>query len=846
MNFVFILDTSISMSQTFDGISYFDSAKCAIKYFVFRRDYTNSKFQTKTDKFFLITLNESLEDSLICNWNSSTEHFLYQLNSLKINCDFTNFDFAFRNAFNMVNHIRKIGNEKHFLGRLFSKIQNSFIIFITDGGILSNSKKIMKEPNVSLMDISNTNCIMNYENVTNIPEDKLPKLFNEIFRWDQSIYGIILNDSSLNNSNSSYETLNRYCKLCGGRIYNATKMEILIKTMNELNDKILQYNRVYVQFLMNSKNKKMITPIEYPYNEIIQDKWPFPDEILIKKENKFLPVKKAIPLYKTSSTIKFNFDILKDCYDEYDIKDKKFIINLLATSDATVNLSILTFLENYKDNIYFDITTNINDMEIYNKPFAIIKCSFDKLLIAEILKIEDKQNTNLGMFFEKLITSQNVNLLTNKIKCKYYNLPFDYNEFNNLINKYKNGNKAELLIQADKYFKNIPFYYKFYGALVLKNKKILSYDKDTIMKQIEKEYVSKSILNEFKIIFHRDFIQRYEINKMFLLNKSEHQCIQNSPCCKKEVLYKEEKTDMIKNYNMKNDEEDYNNFLNKCLNINKEIQNKNDNQKNIILNQQKDFNNYYLNYHEYDIAFMGNYSEIYTRPGHPKDIRIKDEEIKYFISDLFGNQFRKRKETYATNSNSINNNIVYNEDSIYNQEFSPETKEELSITNNKRSRDDFEINNNNNSNNSNNNNNNKIMNTPSTNDNQSLSENENNVENSIPLIEEFKEFSFDNIIDNKKDNVIKLTSKFSIFKDDLQKWKFNRQIQKFSKNFIKSLSGRDDLIKNVNDILKKEYLFDSKERKIEFLKRLFSLGINYCVDKITLNKLQDLINSINV
>ena len=833
MNFVFILDTSISMSQTFDGISYFDSAKCAIKYFVFRRDYTNSKFQTKTDKFFLITLNESLEDSLICNWNSSTEHFLYQLNSLKINCDFTNFDFAFRNAFNMVNHIRKIGNEKHFLGRLFSKIQNSFIIFITDGGILSNSKKIMKEPNVSLMDISNTNCIMNYENVTNIPEDKLPKLFNEIFRWDQSIYGIILNDSSLNNSNSSYETLNRYCKLCGGRIYNATKMEILIKTMNELNDKILQYNRVYVQFLMNSKNKKMITPIEYPYNEIIQDKWPFPDEILIKKENKFLPVKKAIPLYKTSSTIKFNFDILKDCYDEYDIKDKKFIINLLATSDATVNLSILTFLENYKDNIYFEITTNINDMEIYNKPFAIIKCSFDKILITEILKIEDKQNTNLGMFFEKLITSQNVNLLTNKIKCKYYNLPFDYNEFNNLINKYKNGNKAELLIQADKYFKNIPFYYKFYGALVLKNKKILSYDKDTIMKQIEKDYISKSLLNEFKIIFHRDCIQRYEINKMFLLNKSEHQFIQNSPCCKKEILYKEDKIDMLKNYNMKNEEEDYNNFLNKCLNINKEIKNKNDNQKN--LNQQKEYNNYLLNYNE-DIAFMGNYSEIYTKPTHPKDIRIKDEEIKYLILDLFGNQFRTRKETYATNPNFINNNILYNnEDNIYNQEFSTETKEELNITNNKRSRDDSEISNN------------KILMSSSTFESDSLSEPENNVDNTIPLIEEFKEFSFgDNIIENKNDNIIKMTTKFSIFKDDLKNWKFNRQIQKYTKNVIQSLSGRDDLIKNVNEILKKEYLFDSKERKIRFLKRLLSLGISYCVDKITLNKLQEIINSMSV
>ena len=57
MNFVFILDTSISMSQTFDGISYFDSAKSAIKHFLLKRDFTNRKFQTKTYKFFLITLN---------------------------------------------------------------------------------------------------------------------------------------------------------------------------------------------------------------------------------------------------------------------------------------------------------------------------------------------------------------------------------------------------------------------------------------------------------------------------------------------------------------------------------------------------------------------------------------------------------------------------------------------------------------------------------------------------------------------------------------------------------------------------------------------------------------------
>ena len=254
----------------------------------------------------------------------------------------------------------------------------------------------------------------------------------------------------------------------------------------------------------------MITSIEYTNNDIIQDKWPFPDEILIKKETKILPVKKSIPNYKVSQFVKFNVDINENYYDEYEIRDKRFIINLIVTSDATIDLTLQTFLDNYKENMYFEITTNINDMEIYNKPFAIIKCLFDKLLIAEMNKVEDKENTTISFFFEKLINSSNASYLAGKIKCKYDNLPFDFPEFNNIINKYKNGisHRAELLIQTDKYFKKIPFCYKLYGAIFFDKNGILSYDKDVIMKQIEKDYVSKSVINEIKILFHRDFVQR--------------------------------------------------------------------------------------------------------------------------------------------------------------------------------------------------------------------------------------------------------------------------------------------------------------------------------------------------
>jgi len=144
MNFVFILDTSFSMSQTFDGISFFDSAKSIIKKFIQHREWSNIKNQKteKTDRYFLMTLNEILKESLISNWGTCPDHLLLQLNALKITFDFTNIDNAIKNAFDLINYTRLIGPEKHIYGRLFSKIQNSYIIIITDGGQISNSNKI--------------------------------------------------------------------------------------------------------------------------------------------------------------------------------------------------------------------------------------------------------------------------------------------------------------------------------------------------------------------------------------------------------------------------------------------------------------------------------------------------------------------------------------------------------------------------------------------------------------------------------------------------------------------------------------------------------------------------------
>ena len=48
--------------------------------------------------------------------------------------------------------------------------------------------------------------------------------------------------------------------------------------------------RVFIQFSVNS-NKKTAS---ITHNQIIQDKWPFPDEFLFKKDTKRLTLKNAI------------------------------------------------------------------------------------------------------------------------------------------------------------------------------------------------------------------------------------------------------------------------------------------------------------------------------------------------------------------------------------------------------------------------------------------------------------------------------------------------------------------------------------------------------------------------
>ena len=866
MNFVFILDTSFSMSQTFDGISFFDSAKSVIKKFIQHREWSNIKNQKsdKIDRYFLMTLNEKLDESLISNWVSCPEHLLAQLNALKITYDFTNIDNAIKNAFNLINCTRIIGTEKHIYGRLFSKIQNSYIIILTDGGQFSNSSKLFNNEYNSI-NLINTNDITFENTNNNNNEESFPKIYNELYRWDQTIYSIILTDNE-NKNIKSYEILSKYSKLVGGKVYTVKNNEALNMIMSELNEKVLNTNRVNIQFIINkSRKKKLITQIENIY-ENNNEKWPFPDEVIINKSMKKLPAKKSIPVYEISNLIKYNISIPKDIYDIYEITDKKFIVNLLAFSNATIDLKLKDFLLKFNDTVFFEVIIDISDNDIYKKPFAILKLLFQNKIIDDIKNFNDK-NISLGTYFENLVNNNNNknNELINEITCYFLNLPYYYEEFISIMERNENNKliKTELQIILEKYFKKIPFYYKIYILMFLNSKNILPFNKKNIMNEIEKEYINEKVSYEIKIL-------TMEENKVFNNIKNEYNKnlrihkTNNCYFCKRENLYNNKyNNNNINNNNYKNNniyyddnnDTEYNNFLLKCLNIN--------NNNFIIKNNN---NNNIYNKHNIEIDYMGDYRECFIKANHPKEKTIAEDELKYLLNDLFGNQLRPRKEVYFSykyirlnGMNNINKNNI-----IFADESNIEMQDELSVINNRRNRDNnININNNKtiNNNKKNNINNETILNnidnssiisntldTPSEiysslSDNELINENYSN-----NLIEEFKNteiiYNDNNNIDNNIDNKKKISIKYNIEMENLYKWKFNKEIKKYSKKFLNSFNDREDIIQLVKEILNKEKLFIGYNKKIEFIEKIIKLGNNYGLDRNKMKQLNNIYNSI--
>ena len=924
MNFVFIIDTSLSMAQTFDSISYLDIAKSNIRKFIFEREINNYQLKKpKFDKYFLLTFSKILDEKFfIQNWSINTDQFLFQLNALKISYDTSSIETAVQNGFKLLNYIKKIGYEKHVYGHLFNKIQNSIIILITDGGYISDNEKNLNLNNPqssSLLKDNNQYIINNY-----------PNIFKELYRWDQRFFALVLTNKP--EEFPSYKILEKICKNIGGKIITLENGNLLSDKLTELN-KSFQNVGALINFNINkSRKKNIITFIEYNGKiEEMNEKWLFPDELIITKENKFLPVKNAIPIYELGN-IKYNFQLSQECYDKYEIKDKQFIFNILIEADCWNNLSIQDFLKEYKTSITIDILiSGLNNTKILKKPFAVLNLIFSKEIINQMSEsLNNRGNMSLNKFFlnfqnnyqstisNMIKSGQKINTEFNSIKCEFLNLPYHYAELISLIQnyKYKKINEIDFNIDIENYCMSIPFYYiKKVIKFLEKNKikQFLEKEKESYKKFVNQNF-SNELINEIELLFKVESDNINKINKALEDNKNLIMKKRGTSYFRDLLSEKNHKQNIINRQTEKEEDEEYSDFINKAFRID-EISNMTSmNNLNINNNflEKTGYNNILMNnnsnIHEVDIDLMGANREQLFRNDHLRSYLIPEIELRYLIKDyLFGNQFIQRKYAYTKqgasssfpNNDSIflyindeDNNILYKSDPNINlnsninnkainnnkninleipSEHNNKNKKIISnknkekekdknnsnyLINNKRNREENSDNLSspkklNESFNTDNSSNNDEPPEPMIfNDNYSESDGSNNLMlDELPdskiakskmtnsLIEEFK----NSLNEVQIENGIKISAKFDISKEKLNKWKFQKKIKNFSQDLINSIhNDESNIIKIINQIIDQKYYSPDKKMTYHFIEKVLKICKDFGVNQMVQTQLQNL------
>ena len=924
MNFVFIIDTSLSMAQTFDSISYLDIAKSNIRKFIFEREINNYQLKKpKFDKYFLLTFSKILDEKFfIQNWSTNTDQFLFQLNALKISYDTSSIETAVQNGFKLLNYIKKIGYEKHVYGHLFNKIQNSIIILITDGGYISDNEKNLNLNNPqssSLLKDNNQYIKNNY-----------PNIFKELYRWDQRFFALVLTNKP--EEFPSYKILEKICKNIGGKIITLENGNLLSDKLTELN-KSFQNVGALINFNINkSRKKNIITFIEYNGKiEEMNEKWLFPDELIITKENKFLPVKNAIPIYELGN-IKYNFQLSQECYDKYEIKDKQFIFNILIEADCWNNLSIQDFLKEYKTSITIDILiSGLNNTKILKKPFAVLNLIFSKEIINQMSEsLNNRGNMSLNKFFlnfqnnyqstisNMIKSGQKINTEFNSIKCEFLNLPYHYAELISLIQnyKYKKINEIDFNIDIENYCMSIPFYYiKKVIKFLEKNKikQFLEKEKESYKKFVNQNF-SNELINEIELLFKVESDNINKINKALEDNKNLIMKKRGTSYFRDLLSEKNHKQNIINRQTEKEEDEEYSDFINKAFRID-EISNMTSmNNLNINNNflEKTGYNNILMNnnsnIHEVDIDLMGANREQLFRNDHLRSYLIPEIELRYLIKDyLFGNQFIQRKYAYTKqgasssfpNNDSIflyindeDNNILYKSDPNINlnsninnkainnnkninleipSEHNNKNKKIISnknkekekdknnsnyLINNKRNREENSDNLSspkklNESFNTDNSSNNDEPPEPMIfNDNYSESDGSNNLMlDELPdskiakskmtnsLIEEFK----NSLNEVQIENGIKISAKFDISKEKLNKWKFQKKIKNFSQDLINSIhNDESNIIKIINQIIDQKYYSPDKKMTYHFIEKVLKICKDFGVNQMVQTQLQNL------
>ena len=679
MNFVFIIDTSLSMAQTFDSISYLDIAKSNIKKFVCDRELNNYQLKrTKYDKYFLLTFSDIIDENYFFkSWSSITEQFLLQLSALKITYNNINLETVIQNSYKLLNYIKKIGPDKHVYGRLFSKVQNSVIILITDGGYITNNENF----NLSSISLKDNN-----QYLVNDKNNKIINIYKDLYCWDQRFFAIVLTNKR--EEFDSFLVLDKICKYTGSKITTIENANFLSEKLLDLN-KALNNTGALINFILNKQKKRnYVTFLEYNGRiEDLNEKWLFPDELIISNETKILPPKNGIPIYEFGN-IKYNFKLPQEYFDKYEIKDKIFIFNTLIEGDCWSALTIQDFLREYKTSIIIDVLlSDIKNTKIIKKPFAVINFIFSKEILDQMSSsLSNRGNMNFNKFFFDYYSNnfntifnvgQKNNNEFNYIKCEFLNLPYNYSEFLSFIH---NKKYDEVLFKMDieKYFGNIPFYYIKKIIKFLEKNKIKQFsdkDKENYKRNVYANF-SQEIINQIDLLSSIENDNIIKIRKKIEDNKNL--MMQRRAKFNLRDLYYDvnNRQFMLNRVNEKEEDQQYLEFIDRAFQIDNISSDNKNNNLNMNINGFEDkiaFNNNYLmnpieNDHELDIELMGANREQLFRNDHLKSYLIPEIELRYLKQTfLFGNQFIPRNNAYTKQgTSSFNNNSLIQNDTIFN------------------------------------------------------------------------------------------------------------------------------------------------------------------------------------
>ena len=105
------------------------------------------------------------------------------------------------------------------------------------------------------------------------------------------------------------------------------------------------------------------------------------------------------------------------------------------------------------------------------------------------------------------------------------------------------------------------------------------------------------------------------------------------------------------------------------------------------------------------------------------------------------------------------------------------------------------------------------------------------------LIEEFK----NSLNEVQIENGIKISAKFDISKEKLNKWKFQKKIKNFSQDLINSIhNDESNIIKIINQIIDQKYYSPDKKMTYHFIEKVLKICKDFGVNQMVQTQLQNL------